>query len=117
MDFVRTICGPILGAIRTVLPKGIGFDISPVIAYVKNSNVNATRENSVEFDSKEGKGLISKYKIKKVPSLIITGEIGKVKIEGLEKSQDALIFTEIPPPFTNPETGRVEETPCLKRAC
>ena len=84
------------------------FDISPVIVYVKNSNVNITRENSVEFDSKEGKGLISKYKIKKVPSLIITGEIGKVKIEGLEKSQDALIFTEIPPPFTNPETGRVE---------
>lgn len=84
------------------------FDISAVIAYIKNSNVNVTKENSVEFDSKEGKNIISKYGIDKIPSLIVTGEIGKVGIQELEKKQDALLFSEIPPPFTNPKTGKVE---------
>lgn len=84
------------------------FDISPAISSLKTANVEVTKENSFEFDSKEGKELISKYQIKKIPSLIIKGEIDKVQLDGLEKSQDALLLSDIPPPFTNAETGKVE---------
>lgn len=84
------------------------FDISPAISTLRTANVEVTKENSLEFDSKEGKELISKYQIKKIPSLIIRGEIGKIQAEGLEKSQDALLLSDIPPPFTNAETGKIE---------
>lgn len=84
------------------------FDISQVIDSLKAANVDVAKENSLEFDSKEGKELISKHQIKKIPSLIIKGEIDKMQVGGLEKSQDALLLSDIPPPFTNPETGKIE---------
>jgi len=79
------------------------FDISAVLSYVKSSNVNATKEKIVEFDSKDGRDLIKKYGIKKIPALVVTGEIEKVSIEGLEKNEDALLFTETSPPYTEPD--------------
>lgn len=84
------------------------FDVSTVVSYVKNANVNITKDVVLEFDSKEGKAIISKYKIEKIPAIIITGEIEKVSIQGLEKNQDALLFAQINPPYTNALTGKVE---------
>ena len=84
------------------------FDISAVLSYVKSSNVNATKEKIVEFDSKDGRDLIKKYGIKKIPALVVTGEIEKVSIEGLEKNEDALLFTETSPPYTDALTGKIE---------
>ena len=84
------------------------FDISAVLSYVKSSNVNATKEKIVEFDSKDGRDLIKKYGIKKIPALVVTGEIEKVSIEGLEKNEDALLFTETSPPYTDASTGKIE---------
>ncbi|MBS3096514.1 hypothetical protein J4480_03675 [Candidatus Woesearchaeota archaeon] len=84
------------------------FDISAVLSYVKSSNVNATKEKTVEFDSKDGRDLIKKYGIKKIPALVVTGEIEKVSIEGLEKNEDALLFTETSPPYTDALTGKIE---------
>jgi hypothetical protein len=40
--------------------------------------------------------------------VIIKGEIEKISMQGLEKNQDALLFTQISPPFTNAETGKIE---------
>ena len=57
------------------------FDISTIVSHIKNSNVNITKQSAFEFDSKEGKGIISKYKIEKVPTVVLTGEIDKVKID------------------------------------
>ena len=84
------------------------FDISTAVSHIKNANANVTKENSLEFDSKDGRELVKKYGIRKVPSVIIKGEIEKISIQGLEKNQDALIFTQISPPFTNVETGKIE---------
>src|SRR3989344_7542754 len=75
------------------------FDISTAVSHIKNANANVTKENSLEFDSKDGRELVKKYGIRKVPSVIIKGEIEKISIQGLEKNQDALIFTQISPPF------------------
>ena len=51
------------------------FDISTIVSHIKNANVNITKQTMHEFDSKEGKALVSKYKIEKVPTVVITGEI------------------------------------------
>ena len=46
------------------------FDISSAISSIKNANVNITSEKILEFDSKEGRSLISKYGIGKIPSVV-----------------------------------------------
>ena len=84
------------------------FDISTIVSHVKNANVNITKEAMFEFDSREGKALIGKYKIEKIPAIILTGEIEKVSIEDLEKRQDALLLVQPEPPYTDAATGKIE---------
>lgn len=84
------------------------FDISTIVSYVKNANINITKEAIFELDSKEGREIISKYQIEKIPALVVTGEIGKINIQGLEKKENALLFTKVNPPYTNAETGKIE---------
>ena len=52
-------------------------DINPIIAAVKKTNVKITREEIFEFASQEAQKLISEFEIKKLPSFIIRGEVGK----------------------------------------
>ncbi len=84
------------------------FDISTIVSHVKNANVNITKEIMFEFDSKEGKDLISKFKIEKIPTVVVTGEIDKFTIQGLEKKENVLLLTRIDPPYTNAKTGGIE---------
>lgn len=84
------------------------FDILTITNHLKNSKVNVTKENVLEFDSPEGKELIDKYKIEKIPTFVVTGEIDKVNIAGLEKKGDALLFTKLEPPYMNVTSGKVE---------
>lgn len=84
------------------------FDTLPIISNIKNTKVNITKESVLEFDSKEGKEIVSKYKIEKVPTVIITGEIDKTDVQWLEKIENALLLTNTPPPYTNTATGKIE---------
>ena len=84
------------------------FDISTIVSHVKNANVNVTKETMFEFDSKEAKQIISKYKIEKIPTVVVTGEIDKVSLQGLEKKENALLLAKPEPPYTNAVTGNIE---------
>ena len=67
-----------------------------------------TLDNGTVFDSSEGKELISKYKIEKVSAIVVTGEIDKVSLEGLAKKENALLLAQVPPPYTDVATGKIE---------
>ena len=84
------------------------FDISKIVSHVKSANVNVTKETTFEFDSQEAQAILSKYKIDKVPTIVVTGEVDKTNIQGLEKKENALLLTRIDPPFTNAVTGKIE---------
>ena len=84
------------------------FDISAAVSSIKSMNVNVTKERKLELDSREAKDLISKYKIEKVPNVVITGEIDKLSAQGLEKKEGALVLRQINPPFTNAVSGKIE---------
>ena len=84
------------------------FDISTIISSIKNSNANITSEKMLEFDSKEGKEIISKYKIGKIPSIVVTGEIDKVNAQELDKKENALVFAKTLPPYTDAATGETK---------
>lgn len=52
------------------------YDISRDVSEINKQNVNATSSRT-EASSPEGKSLIDKYEIRKLPALIVTGEIDK----------------------------------------
>ncbi len=59
------------------------FDINPVIENLKKANVNVTSETTLDFSSDEAKQLISRYNIKKLPTLIVLGEVNKSSVVNL----------------------------------
>jgi len=81
------------------------FDINNVIDTLKSKNVKITKETTLSKD--EVKDLIDKYKITKLPSLIVKGEIDKFDL-GLTKKDDALIFDEPQPPYLDLTSNKVE---------
>lgn len=83
------------------------FDINPVIDSLKRANVNITKEETLDLKSTGAKELIDKYSIEKVPVLIVTGELDKVNIRDLDKKDDALLFTQVTPPYTNTKTNEI----------
>ena len=84
------------------------FDVSSILSHIKSAQVNITKENVLEFDSQEGKDMIRKFNIEKIPNLVITGEIDKINIPGLQNQSDALLLQSVTPPYTSAETGLVK---------
>lgn len=84
------------------------FDISQVVQYIKSAKVEVASERSIEFDSAEGKQLIAKYNLEKIPAVVVLGETDKANIEGFEKKNDALLFTQVPPPYVNATSGEIK---------
>lgn len=82
-------------------------DVSSIVQYIKSANANITKETTLEFNSADAKKLIVLYKIQKVPAVIVTGEIEKVNVQGLEKKENALLLADLNPPYTNATTGRI----------
>ncbi len=89
------------------------FDIDAILTKIKGNNVNITYEETVEFDTVKGRGIITKYGLEKVPAVIVTGETDRT--EKLEKSlssflkekDGALLFTEPKPPYTDASNGDI----------
>jgi len=94
-------------------------DINELVDMIKKANVNIKEENILVKE--KASDLITKYGIQKLPSVIITGEIDKVKITGFEQKDDALIFNEQLPPYfdlkTNNIVGLVELTLITDPSC
>ena len=84
------------------------FDVAPILSSIKKSKANITKETTLEFGTPQSREILSKYKIEKVPTIIITGEINKVSVQGLDKKEDALVLTKINAPYTNAATGKIE---------
>ncbi len=82
------------------------FDIENAAEELKNQNVNITKEETFSSSSAEGKEFISKYNIKKLPTIILTGEINKSEEqlasyfeEKGEVNGEAFIYTPLAPPY------------------
>lgn len=84
------------------------FDISAAVSSLKKANVNITKEEILEFDSREGRELISRYHLEKVPAAVITGEIEKINMPGYVKRENALLLANPEAPYTNAATGKIE---------
>lgn len=94
------------------------FDISPIVDSIKSGNVKVNNERTLIKE--ESSDLINKYGIKKLPSLIVTGEIDKFDL-GLQKEGEVLLFKDPEPPYydidENAVFGRVSLKLLYDAAC
>jgi thioredoxin-related protein len=83
------------------------FDILPVVNSIKKANINITQEENLGLNSDKAMKLIDKYKVEKVPTVLLFGEIDKINIKDLEKRDDALVFTQVNPPYTYTKSKQI----------
>ena len=83
------------------------FDISLVTGALKETHVNITSEKKILSSSKEGKELIAKYSIEKLPALVVQGEISKVTVEIFDLKDDALVFAQPAAPYVNVSSNNI----------
>lgn len=97
------------------------FELSSITDAIKKNNVEITDTANLNIDSAKAKNLIDKYDIQKVPTVVVFGEIEKSGNMGLDKVNDALIFTKVEAPYTdavsNKIMGRVSVTIINDKSC
>jgi len=103
------------------------YDIGKATDELKKQNVNITKEETISSDSQQGKELISKYNIKKLPTLIVSGEINKTeRLAGYfgQKGEifgNTFVFTALNPPYldvlSNQIRGKVEIKHVVDSSC
>jgi hypothetical protein len=85
------------------------YDISPIIEQVKSGNVEFSAEQTLSIDDETAQDLISKYGIERIPTIIVAGEVDKAdSLRGLDEVDGAYVFLDVPPPFTDAQTGDVK---------
>jgi len=82
------------------------FDITSVVDSIKKTGVEITKEERLDFNS--AKELIKKYKIEKIPTIIVTGEINKTNFGDFEEKGNALLFIKQTPPYTDAVSGKIK---------
>ena len=93
----------------TIVDKGCNdcFDITSVVESIKKANVKITGEENLDLSSVEARELIGKYKIARIPTVLLSGELDRAEISSLERRDDVLLFTQATLPFTDALTGNV----------
>ena len=84
----------------TIIPVACDkcFDINQVVSKIRSGNVNITKEEVL--DANQAQALIQKYNIKKLPTVIVQGELNKTELNSsLEPVLDGLVFTALTPPY------------------
>lgn len=88
-------------------------DVNLLLNQLKASGV-VIKETRTLSES-EGRDLVQKYNIKKLPALVLSSDaldyaLIKDNWEGLgsKENDGSLVSRELPPPYKNPETGKVE---------
>lgn len=103
------------------------FDIEEAMNELKNQNVNITNEETISSNSQQGKELISKYGIKKLPTIIVSGEINKSEqlANYFEQKGEILesefLYTSLTPPYfdvlSNQIKGKVQIKYLIDTSC
>lgn len=89
------------------------FDIKIVINQLNTSSFNIKNIKTVYYNSPEGKELLAKYNIEKIPTLLIMGETDKESVQsilsnfGNKSSDGTIVFDKQQLPYVDVSTGKV----------
>ena len=83
------------------------FNIDEVANALKTSNLEILNEKSLPRNSQEAIRIISKYSIKRLPTILLKGEIDKASIQNFIKADDVLIFDGVAPPYEDAASKKI----------
>ena len=79
-----------------------------IVEEIKKLNVKIIKELTIEGMTEKGKELAQEYKITKLPSLIVKGEITKLSLESFETVNDASVFRGVVVPYQDITSGETK---------
>lgn len=85
------------------------FSINVVEQFITQaSNAKIITSKTITADSDEAKQLINQYKLKRLPAILLKGEINRLTLEHFEQREDALVFDTTPPVYLEVATGKIK---------
>ncbi len=90
------------------------FDVNSLLGQIKQQNVNISSEKSVDKDSTEGKELIQKFAVTRLPTFLFNGELTKDEklneffSQAGETIDGTFVFRQVGPPYSLADTGEVK---------
>jgi thioredoxin-related protein len=91
------------------------FDISLIVEQLKQAGIKIVTEQTIDSTSVEGQGLIQKYSIEKIPTIIFNQDALEYEVVkqvwdqvGTEESDGKLVLRFVNPPYINASTGKTE---------
>ncbi len=90
------------------------FDTAAIINQMEKENIEITSNKMLDRSSDEGKELIAKFSIKKLPTFLLKGELAKNSVLANFFSQagdtidDTFVFRQVGGPFFDTETGKIK---------
>lgn len=78
-------------------------------AIISNTKLKITKSLTLPSSDAHSQKLIADYAIKKLPTIVITGEVDKVQLAdaGFTKVKDALVYTTVAPPYLDTTTNKI----------
>ncbi len=91
------------------------FDMSKIIGQLEEAGIKITSETKLDAKSDEGKAIIAKYKIEKLPTIVFNKEALEYPVVsevwqqvGTTEADGSLVLRFVTPPYLNVSTGKTE---------
>ncbi len=90
------------------------FDLNPILSQIANENVKINSNQVINSTSTEGKQLIEKFSIKKLPTFLVKGEMTKNTAltkffsQAGDTADKTFVFRQVGGPYTDVTTGKVK---------
>lgn len=90
------------------------FDTNSIIAQIKKENVKINSTKTIDISSEEGKQIIGKFAIKRLPTFLITGELTRNSVLNKFFSQagnvidNTFVFRQVGGPYVDTAIGKIK---------
>ncbi|MBW2969676.1 hypothetical protein KY319_00980 [Candidatus Woesearchaeota archaeon] len=91
------------------------FNMSLITAQLEQAGISIAEKKTVEYKGEEGTKLVEKYKIEKIPTLLLSKDALDYEVVqqvweqvGTQESDGMLVLRMVSPPYINVNTGEIE---------
>ncbi|MEK7131617.1 MAG: hypothetical protein AAB797_02700 [Patescibacteria group bacterium] len=90
------------------------FDLKPVLTQIEKENVKINSRQELDQASDEGKQLIAKFAIKKLPTFLLSGELAKDSVlaaffsQAGDINEGVFVFRQVGGPYADTATGKIK---------
>lgn len=90
------------------------FDLNSVLDNLKKENVKINSQKTIDYTSDEGKQLVAKFALTKLPTFLIKGELAKDSVvakffsQAGDMTDDTFVFRQVGGPYVDTTTGKVK---------